>query len=356
MRKFSKRQIEKSLQSSINNMNSKRLSPNEKNNYKEEFNMEKKRSILPVLIPTFVVLAAIFLFCFSYYNKNLKVDSIITLDVNPSITLSTNPNNIVVNVKALNDDGEEILTDINVLDMEATKAMDIIVDKLIEGGYLEGDGANVLLTVQNNDLTIAKELESTLTTSINTKLDTEYIAGTVLTQVDTIRKNIDADVKTMMYDYDISYSKAIFIRNVLRKNSTLVASDLAPLRINEISKLINDNKIKIDDIVKYNANANIYESAELKQLKKSQDAAEKAAIQAEVKLQKAAEELQSKIQNNENSEEEQNKYTTAEQIKTQTTEAVEAAKRAYEEASELKSKSNSGETNSNQSTNHQGNH
>lgn len=341
MRKFSKRQIEKSLQSSINNMNSKRLSPNEKNNFKEEFNMEKKRTILPVLIPTFVILAAIFLFCFSYYNKNLKVDSIITLDVNPSITLSTNPNNIVVNVKALNDAGEEILTDINVLDMEATKAMDIIVDKLVEGGYLEGDGANVLLTVQNNDLTIAKELESTLTDSINTKLDAEYIAGTVLTQVDTIRKNIDTDVKAMMNDYSISYSKAIFIRNVLRKNSTLVASDLATLRINEISKLINDDKIKIDNVVKYDSDEDLYESSELTQLKKSKDAAVKAAAQAELKLQKATENLQAKLQNNENSENEQDEYDEAEQLKTQTTEAVKATQKAYEEASTLKSKNKS---------------
>lgn len=359
MKKYSKRKIESSLKISIDQMNYGLKSPYGQNKEEEKIMKEKKSILLPILIPAFVVtlVLAAFGYGLNYYNKNFKVDSTITIDVNPSITLSTNPNGIVIKVEAVNDDGEEILKDLEIvdMDMQAKEAMTLIVDKLITEGYLEGDGANLLLTVQNNDLVKAKEIESELSTYVNTKFDENYIAGTVLTQVDTVRKNIDEDIKTMMAEYDISYSKAIFIRNVLRKNSALTVEELAPLKINEISKLINDKGIDITDIVGYDDNDNMYEIEELKQLKKTVDAAEKAKIQAQIKVEQALNKLENKQNKNENTTNEENEYSTAEQERIRAEKEAEEAHDAYEEAEQERNESSTNNQDRNQNENSQEN-
>lgn len=309
----------------------------------------KKKLFLPILVFVLVILV---LLGINYYNKNLKVNSNITLDVNPSIVLSTNYNNKVIRVKALNDDGEEILENINVNNLLPEEATNIIIDELIKDDYLSGDGANILLTVENNDLVKAKEIEANLLESVNSKLDEEYIAGTVITQVNTIRKNIDEDIKSLMNDYDISYSKAIFIRNVIRKNDTLKAEDLALLRINEISKLINDNKIDISDIARHNNEDSMYESATLTQAKKRLKKAQQAIIQAEKKAQIKEGKLQKKIENNQNTESAEKAYQEAEQARVEAEQEVIDSQNAYKE---VESEVNKGDTKQNTETNQNSN-
>lgn len=352
MRSFSNRQIEKSLRKSINNLTSKRMTSNMSINYKEEYKMKKSKLFLPLLVPAIAVFVAVFGIGTNYYNKNLKVNSNITLDVNPSIVLSTNYYNKVIKVKALNDDGEEILKDINVNNLTPDKATNIIIDELIKEGYLEGDGSNILLTVQNNDLEKAKEIEATLLKSVNSKLDEEYIAGTVITQTDTIRKNIDEDLKDLMDTYNISYSKAVFISNVTKKDETLKVEDLAVLKISEISKLINDNKINISDIVGHNNEDSMYESAALIKAKKGVQEAEKAKTQAEVKAQAAEEEVQAKIKNNQNAEAAQKAYEEAEQARIRAEQEALEAQNAYKEA---EAEANKGDETQNTETNQNSN-
>ena len=136
----------------------------------------------------------------------------------------------------------------------------------------------------------------------------------------------------MMDEYDISYSKAIFIRNVLRKNSNLTVEELAPLKINEISKLINDKNVDITDIVNHDKNDFVYETTELKQLKKAADDAAKEKVRAALKYEGTLDVLESKQEEDKVTEEEHNAYIKAEQEKVRAEEFAEAARKLYEEA------------------------
>lgn len=343
MRSFTNKKIEKSLQLSIDVMTSKNLSPIKDIDFKEKYKMKKRYKFLPVFASVFVLLVTISGIGVNYYNKNLRINSSITLDVNPSIVLSTNYYNKIIKATALNDDGEEILKDIKVDNLIAEEATNIIIDELIKEGYLEGDGANILLTIQNNDLEKAKELESVLSKYINNKLDEDYIAGTVLTQVDTRRKNIDENIKVLMNTYNISYSKAVFVSKVVSKDESLVIADIATLKISEISKLVNEKRISVEDIVGYNVEDKLYESSELTQLRKNKDVAEEAKVKAEIKLQNVEEKINSKTQNTNEAEAVKKEYEEAEQAREKALKDALAAFKAYEEAEKAKNQEKSQE-------------
>jgi hypothetical protein len=353
--KISNKKIERSLRMSLTNITNKNMMPNIINNLGEGYKMKKRIQILPVLMTSLAAFIAIFIMGSDYYDKNIKVGSNILLDVNPSISISTNYYNKVINVKALNDDGEEILNDIDVYNLTPEDAINKIIDELKAQGYLEGDGANILLTVQNNDLKKAKEIEANLLTTVNAKLDEEYIAGTLMTQVSTIKLNIDEELLNLMNQYNISYSKSLFINNITKKDSSLLPEQLATLKISEISKILDDNNIDMSDVVGHNDEDSVYENEALTKARKAADDAEQVKIQAEIKAQNALGELQTQIQNQENLEAAERTYEEAEKIRQQAENEALEAKKAYEEMEANKSQGSTTQNTNGQIDNTQGN-
>lgn len=314
-----RKQIEDSLKKSIiemtDNINNPLVKENkEMKKMKMNFNFIKATSLA---VATLVIALIVGI---SYYDKNYVEYAKVSFDVNPSITLSANKENKIIKQISLNDDGEKILEDIDVIGMDIEKASEIIVDRLIKEGYLNTDGANILLTVENNNLKLASEAEEKLMSNINEQLNNNYIAGTVISQIDTVRKNIPNDIKKIMEEYQLSYSKSIFINNILKKNVELKIEDIANLKISEISKLINDSKIDISDIVKSQKEESLYKNKELMDAKKIKDKAEELKNKAEVELQKAKDELINDI-NNQSALEQAQK--AKEQAESKVTEAIE---------------------------------
>ena len=79
----------------------------------------------------------------------------------------------------------------------------------IEEGYLSGDGANLLLTIQNSDLDKALEIKTQVTDAIDKKFEENYIAGEVLAQTTTTRSNIPDDVKELTIKIKKEYTFSI---------------------------------------------------------------------------------------------------------------------------------------------------
>ncbi|MDD3241946.1 MAG: hypothetical protein PHQ64_04180 [Bacilli bacterium] len=334
-----KRYIEKSLKKSINYMTEELQNPiknKEMNNIKFKY-MKLSMAVIVSLVITTVI-------GINFYDKNYVEYAKVSFDVNPSITLSANSQNKVIKEIALNDDGNKILEDIDVIGLDIEEASKIIVDKLIKEGYLDSNGSNILLTVENNDLKLASETQEKLISNLNVQLEENYIAGTVISQIDTVKKNIPEEIKSIMEEYKISYSKSIFISNILKKNIELKIEDLANLKISEISKLINDSKIDISDIAKYQKQEDLYKSKELMDAKKEKDNANNAKNKAEVNLEKAKDELVNDL----NKQEELEKALEAKE------EAEQKALEAQEKYQELENEQNNTTTENkeqNQNTN-----
>ena len=70
----------------------------------------------------------VLLFCYSGWLFQYKmVDSIITLDVNPSIEIVTNKQDLILSVRALNEDAQLIIDGQNYKNAELNKSIDSIL-------------------------------------------------------------------------------------------------------------------------------------------------------------------------------------------------------------------------------------
>lgn len=87
----------------------------------------------------------------------------VSLDVNPSVEYSVNAFGRVLSVKAVNDDGEVIASELDVKNLEISKAVKLTIDKLRENGYIaEGENAEVVIAVSNSNEEKAAELAEVL--------------------------------------------------------------------------------------------------------------------------------------------------------------------------------------------------
>lgn len=104
----------------------------------------------PRLMMAVAAAAAVFVLAIGGYGMYMQPTAYISMDVNPSIELALNRANNVVDARAYNPDGENILAGLDLKGRTYEDAIDAIMDREREAGYL-GDDAYVVFAVQSND-------------------------------------------------------------------------------------------------------------------------------------------------------------------------------------------------------------
>ncbi len=201
------------------------------------------------------LVVAVGVFGFTYYDTNLAVESVVDIDVNPSVELTTNKKDMVLEVKAINADGEKILDGMNLKNSELKVAVNAIIGSMLKGGYLNDDNG-ILVTVKNEDSEKAAQLRNLVVTDIDASLNEHNVSAPVINQTVSETSSVEAFAKAN----NISVGKATFVLNLAKKDPTLDAQDLAKLSLKDIAGIVNARKIDIKDIVDYDADDSIWEN------------------------------------------------------------------------------------------------
>lgn len=192
----------------------------------------------------------------SYYSNNLMVDSIVDIDVNPGIEISTNRNDVVLDVTAVNSDAEKVLDGMNLKNTDLKVAVNAVIGSMVKNGYLVNGENGILVTVQNKDAQRAAHIRNLILSDIHASLKDNNITASIVNQ--TVTDNADAEA--FAEEQGISFGKATLILNLCAKDPTLSREALAKMRIREIAALVVEKNIDIRDIVDYDADDSIWEN------------------------------------------------------------------------------------------------
>lgn len=169
-----------------------------------------------------------------YYSANNAVASLVSLDVNPSIQLEVNKNEKVLSATPMNDDGAEILADMDLKGTQADVAMYAIIGSLLEHGYVDELANSILITVEDDDQVRGEKLQQELTAQADAALANAQVNGAVLAQ--TLQNSEELSQKAQ--EYGISTGKAALIQAIVAgSNNTKTFEDLVGLSINELNLL-----------------------------------------------------------------------------------------------------------------------
>ncbi|MEA4986541.1 MAG: hypothetical protein VB095_00550, partial [Anaerovorax sp.] len=128
----------------------------------KETKLKAKHKMIPWVAAVFAVFTISGVSAYAYYSPY----SYVSLDVNPSIEYTLNRFDRVLDVEAVNDDGQDILEEIGLTNIEnqtIEEAIQQTIEEIAENGYFDGteDGGIVIATF-GEDTEKADELAETL--------------------------------------------------------------------------------------------------------------------------------------------------------------------------------------------------
>ena len=175
---------------------------------------------------------------------NLAVDSVIELDVNPSIQLEVNSKERVIAVSPLNEDAKIVVGDMDFKGSDVDVAVNALIGSMLRNGYINDMANSILLSVNNDDPAKGAELQSRLSEEINTLLQTDTFEGAVLSQNITADQELDA----LAQQHGITAGKARLVQQIAAQNTMHTFEELAPLSINELNLLSSSSGGSLDNV------------------------------------------------------------------------------------------------------------
>lgn len=196
---------------------------------------QKRRWIAPLSAAAALAIVAGSIFGISRFQQASAADSVVTLDINPSIALSVNGKETVTTATPLNDDAKDIMGGMELEGTNLETAVNAIIGACLQKGYLDELENAILVSVENTDADTATQLQNELTTTISGA----FQSGSILTQTVTV----DDDLAQLAQQYNISAGKASLIQEVIAQDSTLTFESLAPLSMSEISLIASSRNL-----------------------------------------------------------------------------------------------------------------
>ena len=205
--------------------------------------MTKKKKSYMFALPLTACLMVVLVIGAFIYENNFAVETIVGIDINPSVEISLSKSTRVLDITALNKDADELLSAVELNNGDLNDVIDELVEAFSEEGYLEDEAGSVLVTVVNDDDETASAIRQEIVSGIGSALTDNNSSANVLNQ--TVK--ITDDVRKFANENYISMGKASLILNMIAKDSSLNSKELAKMSIAEITILIGEKNIDISD-------------------------------------------------------------------------------------------------------------
>lgn len=207
---------------------------------------------------TLAGIAAMLAVCFGVFFHAGQTASIIQIDVNPSVELSVNRKDRVVEARALNADGQRVLEGMNLKKTDADVAVNAIIGSMVKQGYFSTSKSAVLVTVINKDPQKSQALGEKIVSDINQTFASQHRQVRIYNQGLVSGENVKKQAK----QYGISQGKMAFIDKLIQQDSSLTKEQLSQMSITQLEQVIVNNNLDLSGMEEYDKDDSISENIE----------------------------------------------------------------------------------------------
>lgn len=176
------------------------------------------------------------------YRLNHVVAATVSLDVNPSVELTVNRKDRVLGISANNQDGKEIIGDMDLTGSDLEVAINALVGSMVRNGYLNELANSVLVSVDSKDAAAGTVLQEKLAQEISLILESDSFSGAVISQ--TVETN--DDLSNQAKEHHISVGKANLIQQIISQDTHYTFEELASRSINELKLISQSPSIQLE--------------------------------------------------------------------------------------------------------------
>ncbi|MFZ5631363.1 MAG: anti-sigma factor domain-containing protein [Bacillota bacterium] len=169
------------------------------------------------------------------------VASYVSLDINPSVELALDEENVVCGVKPLDDDGKELVSGLKLSGATLENALDQIITAAIGKNYIQPEEENIILftvtPVGNRD---PSPVDLLVRESIDAPLKQKKVKAQVVVG------DASPEIREMAEKAGVSTGRYMLFQNAVKKGMNIEPEDFRRKSIYSIEK---DHKIKIKDAI-----------------------------------------------------------------------------------------------------------
>lgn len=175
------------------------------------------------------------------YGSLSSTFAVIDLDVNPGIELSISKNEKVIEAKAVNEEGQDILEGMDLRGTDINTACNAVTGAMLTRGYLSPTSNSILVSVHHvKDVEKGAEIEETLSKNLNAYLGESEISPAVLGQY----VEESDELKAFAEANGITEGKAWMIKNLLASGSAKMTEEsLLKLSTQELLVLYQERNV-----------------------------------------------------------------------------------------------------------------
>jgi hypothetical protein len=184
---------------------------------------------------------------FSILSSGPSIDSVVastvTIDINPSIEITLNDDDEVINISAINAEGELLIDrDINFKGLSLDRTIEIIIAKAIEKGFIVDDTEDniILIDVSSNQLEIKERVEQHLEVKITSEM--AKVAKNIQVRREN-RQELTEDEEKELEDkstqYQLSPAKLYLINRIIEEDNTYTIDILKSKSVRELYNILN---------------------------------------------------------------------------------------------------------------------
>src|SRR5690554_3024953 len=201
--------------------------------------MKGKKIVLGALVTGISFTFALLLF-FSLPANSL------TVDINPSIEITTNRLDKVISVEPLNKDAEDLLDNFTLKDKDLDSVVNDLVDLMILTGHISGGNDNLVMISVDDD-----NADSALLTKVNqliaAYLDNKQVEATLLSQ----SIPVNSENRELASENAISPGKLELIKKIMAREESLSLEQLKSISLREILLTAEELNIKPDELFEH---------------------------------------------------------------------------------------------------------
>lgn len=183
-------------------------------------------------LATVFALFAVVIGTFIGWKQFFQAYGVVDLDVNPSIELTINRQNRVIEAEPLNLDGVQILNGMNLKYVKLENAVDAIIGSMILNGYLKSQEDAMLVTVLMSEPAKAEEVKNTIIFRANQFFSTET-KPVIYSQSLSNTKEISSKAA----DYQVSRGVMNLIDIIVQNNTSYTIEQLIEMPVKQLYEL-----------------------------------------------------------------------------------------------------------------------
>jgi len=210
---------------------------------KFDFNRIFNKRLSYSLASVFVLAIVLFSILSSGPSIDSVVASTVTIDINPSIEITLNDNDEVINITAINSDGELLIDrDIKFKGLSLDRTIEIIIAEAIKRGFIIDDTEDniILIDVSSNQAEIKERVEQYLEVKITSEM--AKAAKNIQVRREN-RQELTDDEEQELEDtstqYQLSPAKLYLINRIIMEDNTYTVDILKSKSVRELYRIIN---------------------------------------------------------------------------------------------------------------------